>query len=76
MLVMFFFFAKHSTNADAHIHACNSTPISISERLIWQILEIDEVSTNASLSTGKSSPTKKIAPVKSRINSEKYEHLY
>jgi hypothetical protein len=68
---IFFFFEKHSTNANAHIHAHTLTPMNAHMHTLplWAPpkdwagrsgLEIDEVTTGASLSTGTSSPTERI----------------
>uniref|UniRef100_K3Y1N0 Uncharacterized protein n=1 Tax=Setaria italica TaxID=4555 RepID=K3Y1N0_SETIT len=58
------------THPYEHTHA-NFIPMSTSEILSRQILDIDEVTTGASLLTGTSSTTKKIAPVKSWNKSRK-----
>ena len=39
-------------------------------------LEIDEITTGASLSTGTSPTTESTTPLNPGINSEKYEHSY
>jgi hypothetical protein len=70
-----------STDVDAHIdvrtlllltHAYNnSISMSTSERLMSrQILEIDQITTGASLSMGMSPTTKRIALVKSCVSAE------
>ena len=62
-----FFFEKHSTDADAHKYARTliPTPMSISERLSRQILEIDKVTTGAPLSMGMSPTTESTNAIKS-----------
>ena len=63
------------THPYEHMHA-NPTPMHAFERLGRLDLEIDEITIDASLSTGTSRTTESIARVNPGINSEKYVHLY
>ena len=63
------------THPYEHIHA-NPTPMHAFERLGRLDLEIDEITTDASLSIGTSPTTESIARVNPVINLEKCEHPY
>jgi hypothetical protein len=67
---MWFFFSKHSTYGDAHIHACTLTHMNTHNPTLYEhlqktkpiYLEIDEITTDASLSTSTSPATTLFIP--------------
>jgi hypothetical protein len=76
---------KKSVNADAHntqahsplwTHVRKPYPYEHLRRTALADLEIHEVTTGTSLSTGTSSTIESIAPLNPRINLGKYEHTY
>jgi hypothetical protein len=79
------FFLRDLVNADAHIYERTLTSMNVRTHTLplWAPLknwvgpanlEIDEVTTGASLSMDKSSTTERITPLDPRINPEKWEH--
>jgi len=69
---------KHSQHTYTHPyeHCTQTLPYEHLGRTEPVDHEIHEVTTGASLSTGRSPATESIAPLNSEINLGKYEHLY
>jgi hypothetical protein len=66
-----------NTHPYEHTHVHRTLPLLGPPKNQFELadLKIDEITTGASLSTGKSTTIKRIASLKPGINPEKYEHM-